>query len=129
MRPGCHQPVCGSGSCGGHQRRIEALETELKIIEKEGDRGRNRDQETAGRENLEQERIRLESLQTRWEAEKALVADILDIQKPAQGDKAMADGETVEAPPEEAAEVDANKAAAPLMQAKAKRKQSRCCNG
>ena len=96
------------------QRRMEALETELKIIEKEKAIGVEiRDRETAGRENLEQERIRLESLQTRWEAEKALVADILDIQSQLRGDKAMADGETVEAPPEEAAEVDANKAAAP----------------
>ncbi len=69
------------------QRRIEALETELEIIEREKVVGVDVcDREGVSRKSLEQERTRLESLQARWEAEKTLVADILEIQQRLRGD-------------------------------------------
>ena len=69
------------------QRRIEALETELEIIEREKVVGVDvRDREDLSRKSLEQERTRLESLEARWEAEKTLVADILEIQQRLRGD-------------------------------------------
>ena len=63
------------------QRRIDALNTEMEIIE----RGRNRRTRCwpARRERVSEaraaEEVRLETLTSRWEAEKGLVKEILDL--------------------------------------------------
>ena len=62
------------------RRRIEALKTELEIIDREKIVGVNTLQrETSAREKLLQEQMRLEGLEERWKTEKKLVEDILKI--------------------------------------------------
>jgi type VI secretion system protein VasG len=62
------------------RRRIEALKTELEIIDREKIVGVNTLQrETSAREKLLQEQVRLEGLDERWKTEKKLVEDILKI--------------------------------------------------
>jgi type VI secretion system protein VasG len=62
------------------RRRIEALKTELDIIDREKIVGVDTLQrETAVREKLLQEQVRLEGLDERWKTEKKLVEDILKI--------------------------------------------------
>lgn len=62
------------------RRRIEALKTELEIIDREKIVGVDTAQrETAVREKLLQEQVRLEGLEERWKTEKKLVEDILKI--------------------------------------------------
>ena len=62
------------------RRRIEALKTELEIIDREKIVGVNTVQrETSAREKLLQEQVRLEGLDERWKTEKKLVEDILKI--------------------------------------------------
>jgi len=64
------------------QRRIEALETELRIIKQEEVIGIDAADRTESAEKAhEEETARLEQLQTRWDAEKKLATEILDIQK------------------------------------------------
>lgn len=62
------------------RRRIEALKTELEIIDREKIVGVNTiHRETSAREKLLQEQVRLEGLEERWKTEKKLVEDILKI--------------------------------------------------
>ncbi|GAB4280852.1 MAG: hypothetical protein Kow0065_25490 [Methylomicrobium sp.] len=64
------------------RKRIDALETELAIIEREKSVGVDiKDRETAAREKLDAERTRLTDLEARWNAERELVKDILDIRQ------------------------------------------------
>ncbi|MCU7931103.1 MAG: type VI secretion system ATPase TssH [Candidatus Thiodiazotropha sp. (ex Codakia rugifera)] len=68
------------------RRRIEALETEQQIIGREKAIGMDtgeRESETSGQ--LEQERTRLEQLTARWEVEKTLVEEVLQIQNKLKG--------------------------------------------
>ncbi|MCU7936488.1 MAG: type VI secretion system ATPase TssH [Candidatus Thiodiazotropha sp. (ex Dulcina madagascariensis)] len=68
------------------RRRIEALETELQIIGREKAIGMDTEErETATGEKLEQERSRLEQLTERWEAEKTLVEEVLQLQNQLKG--------------------------------------------
>ncbi|MCU7921254.1 MAG: type VI secretion system ATPase TssH [Candidatus Thiodiazotropha sp. (ex Dulcina madagascariensis)] len=68
------------------RRRIEALETELQIIGREKAIGMDTEErETVTHEKLEQERSRLEQLTERWEAEKSLVEEVLQIQQKLKG--------------------------------------------
>ncbi len=63
------------------QRRIEALETELEIIGREKAIGMDtQERESATREKLSAERERLAGLSERWETEKTLVEELLQIQ-------------------------------------------------
>ncbi len=62
------------------RRRIEALKTELEIIDREKIIGVDTVQREASvREKLLQEQVRLEGLEERWKTEKKLVEDILKI--------------------------------------------------
>ncbi len=62
------------------RRRIEALKTELEIIEREKVVGvPTEEREKNAREKLLQDQIRLEQLEERWQSEKKLVDDILKI--------------------------------------------------
>ncbi|AUB85634.1 type VI secretion system ATPase TssH [Candidatus Thiodictyon syntrophicum] len=75
------------------RRRIEALETELGIIGRESAVG----VETAERERsaggkLAAERERLVGLQARWDAEQAVVAQILDLRAQLRGTAAPVEG-------------------------------------
>ncbi|MEW8031106.1 MAG: type VI secretion system ATPase TssH [Candidatus Thiodiazotropha endolucinida] len=68
------------------QRRIEAFETELAIIGREKAIGMDTEErESATLEKLEQERDRLVQLSERWETEKALVEELLQIQNQLKG--------------------------------------------
>ncbi|MES9924183.1 MAG: type VI secretion system ATPase TssH [Candidatus Thiodiazotropha endolucinida] len=68
------------------QRRIEAFETELAIIGREKAIGMDTEErESATLEKLEQERDRLVQLSERWETEKALVDELLQIQNQLKG--------------------------------------------
>jgi type VI secretion system protein VasG len=68
------------------QRRIEALETELAIIGREKAIGMDTEErESAALEKLDQERVRLTKLSERWESEKALVEELLQIQQQLKG--------------------------------------------
>ncbi|MET0068563.1 MAG: type VI secretion system ATPase TssH [Candidatus Thiodiazotropha sp.] len=80
------------------QRRIEALETELGIIDREKAIGMDTDErESTARERLAEERDRLDLLNGRWESEKALVEELLQIQQQLKGlnagDEAEAGGD------------------------------------
>lgn len=62
------------------RRRIEALNTELEIIEREKVVGvPTQERETSAREKLLSEQVRLQGLEERWQSEKKLVDDILKI--------------------------------------------------
>ena len=62
------------------RRRIEALERELEIIEREAAVGVDvGDRRTTSEALLNQEQDRFEELNTRWQSEKALVDKILDL--------------------------------------------------
>ncbi|MET0004332.1 MAG: type VI secretion system ATPase TssH [Candidatus Thiodiazotropha sp.] len=68
------------------QRRIEAFETEMAIIGREKAIGMDTEErESATLEKLEQERDRLVQLSERWETEKALVEELLQIQNQLKG--------------------------------------------
>ncbi|MES9829095.1 MAG: type VI secretion system ATPase TssH [Candidatus Thiodiazotropha sp.] len=68
------------------QRRIEAYETELAIIGREKAIGMDTEErESTTLEKLEQERDRLVQLSERWETEKALVEELLQIQNQLKG--------------------------------------------
>lgn len=68
------------------QRRIEAFETELAIIGREKAIGMDTEErESATLKKLEQERDRLVQLSERWETEKALVEELLQIQNQLKG--------------------------------------------
>ncbi len=64
------------------RRRIEALETEMRIIHREQDLGIDaRARETAAVEKLELEHGRLRELEIQWNAERELVKEILDLRR------------------------------------------------
>ncbi|MEW8047508.1 MAG: AAA family ATPase, partial [Candidatus Thiodiazotropha sp.] len=68
------------------QRRIEAYETEMAIIGREKAIGMDTgERESTTLEKLEQERDRLVQLSERWETEKALVEELLQIQNQLKG--------------------------------------------
>jgi len=75
------------------RRRLEALERELKIIDKEKAAGidvASRSEVT--QEKLAAERTRYEGLDERWQAEKVLVEQILDIRAKLRGDTGKVEG-------------------------------------
>lgn len=62
------------------RRRIEALKTELEIIDREKIVGvETEERERVVREKMLEEQTRLEALETRWKLEKKLVEDVLKI--------------------------------------------------
>lgn len=68
------------------QRRIEALQTELDIIGREEAVGINVEKrKEVAQTSLEQAQARLESLNQRWESEKGLVAQILELRAKLRG--------------------------------------------
>ncbi|MCU7893360.1 MAG: AAA family ATPase [Candidatus Thiodiazotropha sp. (ex Ustalcina ferruginea)] len=68
------------------RRRIEALETEQQIIGREKAIGMDTEErESVTHGKLEQERTRLEQLTARWEVEKSLVEEVLQIQNKLKG--------------------------------------------
>ncbi|MEL0587602.1 MAG: type VI secretion system ATPase TssH [Candidatus Thiodiazotropha sp. (ex. Lucinoma kazani)] len=68
------------------RRRIEALETEQQIIGREKAIGMDTEErESVTHGKLEQERTRLEQLTARWEVEKSLVEEVLQIQNRLKG--------------------------------------------
>ncbi|MCU7871624.1 MAG: type VI secretion system ATPase TssH [Candidatus Thiodiazotropha sp. (ex Lucinoma borealis)] len=68
------------------RRRIEALETEQQIIGREKAIGMDTEErESVTDGKLEQERTRLEQLTARWEVEKSLVEEVLQIQNKLKG--------------------------------------------
>ena len=75
------------------RRRIEGLETELAIINKEKSVGiETSERETTARNALEAERARLQTLETRWEEEKTLVDEILTLRATLRGDAQPVEG-------------------------------------
>jgi len=70
-----------------NQRRIEALDNELSIIEREKALGVDTDErENIAREKLAKEQVLHEELNTRWAAEKELVEQIMGLRSRLQGD-------------------------------------------
>ena len=68
------------------RRRIEALDTELEIIAREGQVGIDtKHREADAREKLSAERTRLQGLEARWAKEKGLVDRILDLRAKLRG--------------------------------------------
>jgi type VI secretion system protein VasG len=62
------------------RRRIEALETELAIIERERNLGADTDERLlAASQRLNDERVRLDQLESRWSGERTQVASILEL--------------------------------------------------
>jgi type VI secretion system protein VasG len=75
------------------RRRIEALETERAIINKEKSVGVDTsERETTANNALEAERARLQTLETRWEEEKTLVEEILTLRATLRGDTQPVEG-------------------------------------
>lgn len=94
------------------RRRIEALQTELAIIDREQTVGiETLDREQAAREKLLQEQLRLEGLEERWKSEKKLVDDILKIRSKLRDITGVVEGAPVaaaQATPDAAAAPKAN---------------------
>ena len=94
------------------RRRIEGLETELAIIDRETAVGVDtQERARAAGEKVTEERERLEGLRGRWEAEKALVREILDLRAVLRGHLAPVEG--TGSPLEQAAEAVAPASAHP----------------
>lgn len=75
------------------RRRIEALETELEIIAREGAVGIDiADREKSAKEKLEAEQSRLAELEKRWTGEKELVKQILDLRSKLRGHVGKVEG-------------------------------------
>ncbi|MCU7802559.1 MAG: type VI secretion system ATPase TssH [Candidatus Thiodiazotropha sp. (ex Lucinoma borealis)] len=83
------------------RRRIEALETEQQIIGREKAIGMDTEErESVTDGKLEQERTRLEQLTARWEVEKSLVEEVLQIQNKLKGlNSDDSDASSSDAPP------------------------------
>ncbi len=100
------------------RRHIEALERELDIIAREKDMGvATEDRKARAEEDLAATRSRLETAEAQWEAEKALVEQILDIRARLRGGAEAVDstGTDLEAAAEEEKEeLGEAAAAAPL---------------
>ena len=88
------------------RKRIDALETELGIIEKESAIGVEvADRRTTAAEALDAERARLGELEARWEQEKGLVDEILELRARLRGVSGTVEG--TDSPLEHAAEAEA----------------------
>jgi len=88
------------------RRRIEALDTELEIIEREKNIGIDiKDRETVTKESLAEEKERLEGLEKRWAEEKTLVDRILELRAKLRGVTGTVEG--TESDLEAAADSDA----------------------
>lgn len=75
------------------QRQIEVLQTELDIIEREKAVGVDTTQrEESVTHKLEEERSRLDGLNQRWDLEKALVQEILQMRSQLRGDVGKVEG-------------------------------------
>jgi type VI secretion system protein VasG len=75
------------------RRRIAALEQELGIINRERDLGVDVvERESTASAALEEEKARLATLEARWESEKALVAQILEIRSRLRGEAGTVEG-------------------------------------
>lgn len=75
------------------RKRIEALETELKIIERESAIGINvGKRDTDASDSLEEERARLASLETRWNDERILVDELLALRARLRGSAQPVEG-------------------------------------
>ena len=75
------------------RKRIDALHTELSIIDKEKAMGLDtRERETSAQEALEHEQTRLSELEARWEQEKNLVQEILDLRAQLRGEQHPVEG-------------------------------------
>jgi len=75
------------------RKRIDALNTELAIISKEKAMGmETQERETLANEALEQEQARLAELEARWENEKNLVQEILDLRAQLRGEQHPVEG-------------------------------------
>ena len=94
------------------RRRIEALDTELEIIAREETVGVDiGERQTNASELLAAEKIRLAGLEQRWEQEKALVDQILEIRRKLRGGDSKVEGTDSEL--EQAADEAAEASAAP----------------
>ncbi len=88
------------------RKQIEALQTELDIIDREGAVGVDvTEREAAVKVSMEEVTARLAELETRWEAERELVVRILEIQAAIRDDAGASD-----APADVESEEDAAKA-------------------
>jgi type VI secretion system protein VasG len=98
------------------RRRIEALENELRIIDRESAVGiETASREAEAKEKLGAEQQRLEKLETRWKAEKDLVEQVLEIRSKLRGHIGTVEGtqsELESAAEEAAAEVKVETGAA-----------------
>ena len=75
------------------RRRIEALEREAAIIDREGSVGvQIGDRRERTDEQLVSERVRFEQLHERWQSEKGLVDEILDLRAQLRGDANPVEG-------------------------------------
>lgn len=75
------------------RRRIDALENELRIIDRESAVGVDTAaRETEAKENLDSEKARLEKLESRWTSEKELVEQVLDIRSKLRGHVGTVEG-------------------------------------
>ena len=75
------------------RKRIDALHTELAIIDKEKAMGMNTlEREKSANEALQEEQTRLAELEARWEQEKNLVQEILDLRAQLRGEKHPVEG-------------------------------------
>ena len=113
------------------RKRIDALKTELEIIDRD---------ETAGYEvearretvtgYLEQENVRLEELDAKWETEKGIVTDILELRSKLRGEGAEVDGANAEgAEAEEASGLSADERHALLKDLKSKNEELEAAQG
>jgi type VI secretion system protein VasG len=81
------------------QRRIEALQTELEIIDREAAIGIDTvDRRASAQTTLQVETARLKELQSAWAQEKSLVDEILSLRAKLRATTGKADGEGVAAP-------------------------------
>lgn len=106
------------------RRRIEALNIELEIIGRESAVGvATADRERTANEKLAVERVRLAELTARWDSEKALVGQILDLRARLRGSTAPVEGtgsaleQAVAAVPETPPPPPVGEAQAPLADA------------
>lgn len=75
------------------RRRIEALKTELNIIEREASVGMDTtERETEAQEKMAAEKTRLAELEERWKSEKKLVDEILELRGKLRGKTGKVEG-------------------------------------
>ena len=83
------------------RKRIQSLETELEIIGRDTTAGYDRaEREAEVNADLAAEKARLDGLEARWEQEKGIVAEILDLRAKLRQGGASVEGEDAEASPE-----------------------------